>query len=78
MYFPACSKQGTSRKTACSAMHIAFSSAAHPAERAVNERTAMQTTAVYACVRILAESHRRAFRFMCTAIQGRRWQRKKR
>ena len=26
------------------------------AGKAVNERTAMQTTAVYACVRILAES----------------------
>ena len=33
------------RKTACSAMHTAFSSAAHAAERlSVNERTAMQTT----------------------------------
>ena len=35
---------------------VLFCSGRRAAGKAVNERTAMQTTAVYACVRILAES----------------------
>ena len=45
------------------------------AGQTVNERTAMQVTAVYACVRILAENPSRACRYMCTDTKTRvkRW-----
>jgi len=49
------SKHGTSLRTHFRGALTASSLAAPPA-KTINERTALQTTAVYACVRILAET----------------------
>ena len=54
--FPGFSVPGISPRTVLQAVLTAFSSGGSAAGKRVNERSAMQMTAVYSCVRILAEA----------------------
>ena len=71
--FQGCSNPGTSLKNRTTGSNYAFFFGGTTSGKAVTERSAMQMTAVYSCVRILSEAVA-GLPLHLYKIHGQRWQ----